>query len=93
MRNREVDDVAVLADPVARRNIGQVEEGEHYDWVKNLTKVVAQMQVMMKEKGMTTPMDYTNLNMDEEDDPLSRKFKFPNMRKYSGTDDPHMHLI
>ena len=41
---------------------------------------------------MTTPMDYTDLNLDEEDDPLPRKYKFLNMRKYSGTDDPHLHL-
>ena len=41
---------------------------------------------------MDAPMDYTDLNLDEEDDPLLQKFKFPNMRKYSGTDDPHMHL-
>ena len=41
---------------------------------------------------MTTPMDYTDLNLDEEDDPLSQKFKFSNMRKYSGSDDPHLYL-
>ena len=46
----------------------------------------------MKEKGMDAPMDYTDLNLDEEDDLLPPKFKFPNMRKYSGTDDPHLHL-
>ena len=28
------------------------------------------MQMMMKEKGMDAPMDYTDLNMDEEDDAL-----------------------
>ena len=50
------------------------------------------MQVMMKEKGMATPMDYTDLTLDEEDDPLPQKYKFPNMKKYSGTDDPHLHL-
>ena len=53
---------------------------------------MAQMQVMMKEKDMTSPMDYTDLTLDEEDDPLPRKFKFPNMKKYFGTDDPHLHL-
>ena len=41
---------------------------------------------------MATPMDYTNLTLDEEDDPLPRKYKFPNMKKYSGTDDPHLYL-
>ena len=46
----------------------------------------------MKEKGMDAPIDYTDLNLDEEYYPLPRKFKFPNMRKYSRIDDPHMHL-
>ena len=41
---------------------------------------------------MATPMDYTDLTLDEKDDPLPRKYKFPNMNKYSGTDDPHLHL-
>ena len=53
---------------------------------------MAQMQIMMKENGMTTPMNYTNLTLDEEDDPLPHKYKFPSMKKYSGTDDPHLHL-
>ena len=53
-RDREEDDVTVLADLVGRRNMDQVEEGEQSDWAKNLTKVVAQMQVIMKEKDMTT---------------------------------------
>ena len=50
------------------------------------------MQMMMKEKGMDAPMDYTDLNLEEENDPLPQKFKFPNMRKYSETDDLYMHL-
>ena len=41
---------------------------------------------------MTTSMDYTDLILDEEDDPLPQKFKFPSINKYSGTDDPHLHL-
>ena len=41
---------------------------------------------------MTTSMDYTDLTHDEEDDPLPQKFKFPSMKKYYGTDDPHLHL-
>ena len=72
--------------------MGQAENAEQSDWAKNLIKAMAQMQVIMKKKGMATPMDYTDLTLDEEDDPLPRKFKFPNMRKYSGTDDPYLHL-
>ena len=92
VREREEDDVTVLANPIGQRNMGQVEEVEQSYWAKNMTKAMAQIQMMMKEKGMTTPMDYADLTLDEKDDPLSQKFKFPNMKKYSGTDDPHLHL-
>ena len=92
VRDREEDDVTVLADPISRRNMGQAENAEQPDWAKNLTKTMAQMQIMMKENGMTTPMDYTDLTLDEEDDPLPHKYKFPSIKKYSGTDDPHLHL-
>ena len=47
---------------------------------------------MMKEKGMTVLVNYADLTLDEKDDPLPPKFKFPNMKKYSGVDDPHMYL-
>ena len=57
-----------------------------------MTIAMTQIQIMMKEKGMTAPMDCADLTLDEEDDPLPQKFKFPNMRKYSGTDDLHLHL-
>ena len=57
-----------------------------------MTKAMTQMQIMMKERGMTAPMDYTDLTLDEEDNPMPRKYKFPSMKKYSGTNDPHMHL-
>ena len=92
VRDREKDDVTVLAEPVGRRNVGQADDAEQSDWAKNLTKAMAQIQVMMKEKGMTTPMDYADLNLDEKNDPLPRKFKFPNIKKYIGTDDPYLHL-
>ena len=70
VREREEDDVTVLADPISQRNIGQAEEVEQSDWAKDMTKTMTQIQVMMKEKGMTTPMDYADLTLDEEDDPL-----------------------
>ena len=92
VRDREKDDVTVLVEPVGQRNMGQVENAKQSDWAKNLTKAMTQMQIMMKEKGMATPMDYTDLTLDEEDDPLPWKYKFPNMKKYYGTDDPHLHL-
>ena len=45
-----------------------------------------------KGKGITAPMDYADLTLDEEDDPLPPKFKFLNMKKYSRIDDPHLYL-
>ena len=50
------------------------------------------MHIMMKENGMATPIDYADLTLNEEDDPLPQKYKFPCMKKYSGTDDPHLYL-
>ena len=57
-----------------------------------MTKTMAQMQSVMKKKGLAASMDYSDLSLDGEEDPLPLKFKFPNMKKYSGTDDPHLHL-
>ena len=50
------------------------------------------MQIQMKEKGIDAPIDYINLDLYKGSDPLPRKFKFPDMKKYLGTDDPHLHL-
>ena len=47
---------------------------------------------MMKKKRMEAPLNYTDLDLYKGDDPLLRKFKFPDMRKYLGNDDPHLHL-
>ena len=57
-----------------------------------MAKTMAQVQMMMKEKGMTVQVNYADLTLDEEDNPLPPKLKFPNMKKYSGVDDPHLHL-
>ena len=46
----------------------------------------------MKKKGMEAPLNYTDLDLHKGNDPLPRKFKFPNMRKYLGNDDPRLHL-
>ena len=46
----------------------------------------------MKEKGMEASLDYTDLDLHKSNNSLPRKFKFPDMRKYSGNDDPHLHL-
>ena len=50
------------------------------------------MQIHIKDKGINTPLDYTDLDLYKGSDPFLGKFKFSNMKKYSGTDDPHLHL-
>ena len=72
--------------------MSQAKNVEQLEWDKNVSKTMAQIQMMIKEKGITAPMDYADLTLDEEDDPLPPKFKFPNMKKYSRIDDPHLHL-
>ena len=67
------------------------ENVEKIDWAKNINKVMTQMQMMMKEKGMDSPMDYVDLSLNEDDDLLPRKFKFLDMKKYTGTDDHHLY--
>ena len=49
-------------------------------------------QIQMKEKEIDTPLDYTDVDLHKGCDPLPQKFKFPNMKKYAGTDNPHLHL-
>ena len=46
---------------------------------------------MMKKKGMEAYLDYTNLDLYKGDDSLPRNFKFCDMKKYSGNDDPHLY--
>ena len=41
VKEREKDDVIVLADPISRRNVGQAESAEQSDWAKNLIKAMA----------------------------------------------------
>ena len=68
------------------------EEIEKPDWAKDLIKTMTQIQIQIKKKGIEAPLDYTDLDLHKGNNHLPRKFKFPNMRKYSGNDDPHLHL-
>ena len=82
----------MLEEPVIRPRTEILREAERPDWAKDLVKAMAQMKMQMKEKGIDAPLDYTNLDLYKGSDPLPRKFKFPDMKKYSGTEDPHLHL-
>ena len=82
----------MLAEPITRQRLNIPKEMENPDWAKNLIKTMGQMQIQMKKKGIEAPLDYTDLDLYKDNDPLPRKFKFPDMRKYSGNDDPHLYL-
>ena len=50
-----------------------------------------QLQTAMKNHGLNP--DFVNMGLDlEERESLPPKYQFPSMKKYSGTDDPHLHL-
>ena len=40
VREKEKDEVTVLANPIGRRNVGRAENIEQSDWAKNLTKAM-----------------------------------------------------
>ena len=67
-----------------------MESVEESEWAKKMNKTMARMQMVMKEKGIDTAVDYVDL--DEGDDPQPPKFKFPNVKKFTGTDDPYLYL-
>ena len=82
----------ILEESVIRPRVEIPREAERPDWAKDMVKAMAQMKMQMKEKGIDAPLDYTDLDLYKGSDPLPRKFKFPDIKKYSGTNDPHLHL-
>ena len=82
----------MLNESMVRPKAEIPKEIERPDWAKDMVKVMAQMKMQMKEKGIDAPLDYTDLDLYKGSAPLFRKFKFPDMKKYSGMDDPHLHL-
>ena len=82
----------MLEEPINRPRVEILREAERPDWAKDMVKAMAQMKMQMKEKGIDAPLDYTDLDLCKGSDPLPRKFKFLDMKKYSGTDDPHLYL-
>ena len=49
------------------------------------------MQMLIRDKGMDMSMDYSDMDFVNQE-PLPKKFKFSDMKKCSGTEDPHLHL-
>ena len=59
--------------------------------MKNTQRKVDQQQTTLKEHGLNP--NFVDLDLDlKKEEPLFPKYKFPNMKKYSGTDDPHLVL-
>ena len=81
-----------MTKPVGRQEANISETVGKTDWAKNITKAMTHVQTMMKEKGIDAPLDYTNLSLERDDEPLPLKFKFPDIRKFTGMEDPHLHL-
>ena len=61
------------------------------EWMKNTQRQVDQLQIALKKHRLNP--NFVDLDLDlEEEEPLLPKYKFSNMKKYSDTDDPHLHL-
>ena len=61
------------------------------EWVKNMQRQIDQLQTALKEHELNP--NFVDLDLDlKKEEPLPPKYKFLNMKKYSGTNDPHLHL-
>ena len=59
--------------------------------MKDMKRKMDQLQIAMKNHGLNPDFIDLDLDLDEEESfPL--KYKFPNMKKYSSTYDPYLHL-
>ena len=91
-KQAEDDFKNLLVDPMGRQNVDIYETVDKTDWAKNITKAVTHVMMMMKEKRIDARLDYTNLILERDDDPLPHKFKLPDMKKFTWTEDLHLHL-
>ena len=56
------EEVTVIADPEKKKGVAQVESVEESEWAKKMNKTMARMQMVMKEKGIDTAVDYVDLD-------------------------------
>ena len=82
-RDRDDDLETVLVDP-HKQEFQVAVISEDPTWAKKMAKMRSQMQLLMRDKGMDASMDYSDMGFDNQE-PLPKKFKFPDMKKYSGT--------
>ena len=90
-REREGDIKTTLTDLPKHEIQPPTGDFKQPEWAKEMAKMRSQMQLLMKYKGLDSTMDYDELDMDNKE-PLPPKYKFPDIKKYDGTDDPHLHL-
>ena len=61
------------------------------EWMKDMKRQMDQLQTAIKNH-MLNP-DFANVDLDlEERELLLPKYQLSSMKKYSGTDNPHLHL-
>ena len=61
------------------------------EWVKYMKRQMDQLQTVIKSHRLNLDIANIDLGLGEKE-PLPLKYQFPSMKKYSGTDDPHLHL-
>ena len=64
--------IPMFEEPAIRLRADILREIEKPDWAKDIVKALAQMQMQMKEKGIDTPLDYTDLDLYKGSDPFLR---------------------
>ena len=90
-RERDDDMETVLTNLSKQESQPPTGDSEQPEWAKEMAKVRSQMQLLMKDKGLDAAIEYSDLDLVKEE-PLSPKYRFPDIKKYDGTDDPHLHL-
>ena len=90
-REREDDMKTVLVDLSMQEFQPPAGDSEQPEWAKEMAKMRSQMELLVKDKGLDAAIEYSDLDLLKEE-PLPSKYRFSDIKKYDGTDDPHLHL-
>ena len=86
----ETETIIVLAEPLKEKLKAPADLIEP-EWVKDMKRQMDQLQTTMENHGINP--DFANVDLDlEERELLLPKYQLSSMKKYSGTDNPHLHL-
>ena len=87
---KDTETITVLGEPLKEKLKAPVDPTES-KWIKNTQRQVAQLHTALKRHGLNS--NFADLDLDlKKEESLPSKYKFPNMKKYSGTDVSHLHL-